>query len=138
MKNPVEIFLTSDLIQHSSSFEPGSPRTQEPVGISNVGHDTLFHFPNGSHALLLYLFPLSHFQISLQYAVLCISQEGLCAGCQSTSCRMDWLPATHPAALSSHYPSTGREGENKIKKLAIKTTRSLSNYHQGQNRLDLN
>lgn len=69
MKNPVEILLTSDVTQHSSSLELASLQTQKPVGISNAGQDTLFHFPCVSRALSLFL---SHFQISLQYAVLYI------------------------------------------------------------------
>lgn len=81
MKNPVEILLTSDLTQHSSSFELASLRTQELVGISNVGQDTLSHFLYVSLTLLLSLI-LSHLQeISLQYTVLYVWEEGLCAGC---------------------------------------------------------
>lgn len=56
MKNPVEILLTSDLTQHSSSFELASLWTQELVGTSNVGQDTLSHFLYVSLTLLLSLF----------------------------------------------------------------------------------
>lgn len=69
MKNLVEILLTSDLTQHSSSFELASLWTQEPVGTSNVGQDTQSHFLCISSALILTLV-LSHLQkVSLQYAV---------------------------------------------------------------------
>lgn len=44
MKNLEEILLTSDPPQHSRSFKLASLWTQEPVGTSNVGQDSLSHF----------------------------------------------------------------------------------------------
>lgn len=80
MENLEEILLTSDPTQHNKSFELASLRTQEPVGISNVGQDTLSHFLCIPPTLILTLV-LFHLQISLQCAVLYIREEGLCAGC---------------------------------------------------------
>lgn len=81
MQNLEEILLTSDPTQHSSSFELASLWTEEPVGTSNVGQDTLSHFLCIPPTLILSLV-LSHLQeISLQRAVLYVWEEGLCAGC---------------------------------------------------------